>query len=318
MLCLLLCGSAVAEPPAISKGLPLITPMRGTGKVAPLSVPTRFTFVVFGDNRPGEGEEQPETIKEIFAAMRELDPRPAFAISLGDIIEGKDPEDTTEVIEHQFADFLKLAKRAETPIFNAPGNHEMDDDNDVPSRRMHRIYRECVGESYGAFNIGNSRFICLNTENVPPRGTPAPKPPLEFSYVSDEQYRELAADLEASKDKTQIFIAMHYPLKPKDARNGLNPKDRDRLAKLLAKYGNIAYVLAAHEHLYYNPQDPENVSAAPGFKKGDATVHLISGGAGAPLYITSKWSFHHYLVFAVDGEKVSVEIKRLTSKGAKS
>ncbi len=292
--------------------------MRGTGQVGVPADPDKFTFVVFGDNRPGKGEPQPDTIKEIFAAIGEIQPRPVLAISLGDIVEGKDPQYSTAVIQGQFDDFLRLAKAAKTPIFNAPGNHEMDDDNDIPSERMHRLYEESVAPSYGAFNYGNSRFICLNTENVPPQGTPPPEPPLEFSYMSDVQLAQLKADLEANQDKTHIFIAMHYPLKPQREQDSLNPKDRKRLADLLANYKNVSYVLAAHEHLYFNPQDQADVENAPGFTTGDPPVYLVSGGAGAPMYGDTKWTFHHYLIFQVDGDKVTITIKRLKSTGAKS
>lgn len=310
---LLVAPAAAAEP----AGLPTITPMKQTGELGRPDNPDKFTFVVYGDNRPGQGEPQPETIHEIFAAISQMkDPRPGFALSLGDIIEGKDPQDSNEVIKKQFEDFLNLAAKAGVPMFNAPGNHEMDDDNDVPSERMHKLYQEVVGPSYGAFTYGNSRFICLNTENVPPPGTPAPEPPLEFSFIADEQLAELAADLEANRDKKHIFIAMHYPLHPKDPNDRLNPTDRKKLLELFAKHKNISFVLAAHEHLYYNAQDPENVTEGPTFNKGDETIYLVSGGAGAPLYVESKWHFFHYLVFEVDGDQVSVTIKRLKSSGA--
>lgn len=314
VLSLLTVATVGAEP----QGLPTIKPMRGTGELGRPEDPQKYTFVVFGDNRPGEGEPQPETIHEIVAEISMLRPLPAFAISLGDIIEGKDPEDTDAVIKAQFNDFLAIARRAGVPIYNAPGNHEMDDSNDVPSERMHRLYEQWVAPSYGAFDYGNARFICLNTENVPPAGAPPPEPPLEFSYLSDKQLEELRADLDASRNKSHIFIAMHYPVKPMSAKDALNPTDRMKLETLLSNYKNISYVLAAHEHIYYNPQDAENVTTVPGFTKGDATLFLVSGGAGAPLWGDPNWAFHHYLVFTVDGDQVSVELVKLQGSGAKS
>lgn len=317
---LLFLGASCAEQPADEpRGLPPITPMKGTGELGKPEDPDTFTFVVFGDNRPGPGEPQPETIKEIFAEIAEMNsPRPAFALSLGDIIEGKDPQDPTNVIEKQFADFLALAAKAGLPIFNAPGNHETDDSKDVPSERMEKLYQENVGPLYGAFDFGNSRFICLNTQNIPPAGTKAPEPPLEFSYVSDEQLAELKADLEANKDKAHIFIAMHYPLHPQSAEDRLNPVDRKKMLDLLANYKNVSFVLAAHEHIYYNADDPENYSSGPKFTAGDDTIFLVSGGAGAPLYGDDQWHYHHFLIFHVDGEKIQVEIVKLQGSGAKS
>jgi len=308
-----------------SAGLPAVTSMRGTGTLTPPDNPDEFTFVVFGDNRPAKGEPQPESIKEIFAEINDL--KPAFAISLGDIIEGEPrPDDPAAIdtIRKQLGDFLALAATAGVPIFNAPGNHELDDDQDVPTKRMHELYHECVGPSYGAFTYGNSRFIVLNTEDVPPADAAKPPADAEFSYMSPKQIAELKADLDANRDKKHIFITMHYPIQTKDEGppdsqwdDRLYPASREALVELFKNYKNVAYVLAAHSHLYYNPQSPENVTDVPGWKPGDPTVHLVSGGAGAPLN-KGKWGFHHYLVFNVDGDTVSVKLIRLDSKGATS
>jgi hypothetical protein len=341
VLALVLSGCAAGEPPQAESphtavgnaksasdspsGLPDAESMRGTGKLTPAENPDKFTFVVFGDNRPAKGEPQPKTLHEIFAEIKEI--QPAFAISLGDIIEGKpQPNDPRAIdkMRKQYQDFLDLAAEAEAPIYNAPGNHEMDDDQDIPTKRMHALYREAVGPVYGAFTYGNSRFILLNSEDVPAADTLKPPGDAEFSYMSPKQIAELKADLDAHRDKRHIFIAMHYPIHAKDQGppdsqwdDRLYPESRQALVELFKNYDNIAYVLAAHEHLYYNPRAPDNVSDVPGWKRGDPIVYLVSGGAGAPLN-EGKWGFHHYLVFHVDGDAVSVELVRLQSAGASS
>ena len=315
-------GSKSAQTPS---GLPLLTPMKGTGTLVAPRNADKFTFVVFGDNRPAPSEPQPETIKEIFTEIKEL--KPAFALSLGDVIEGKpspgDP-DAIDKIRKQFKEFLALATIAGAPLFNAPGNHEMDDDKDIPTERMHELYRECVGPTYGAFTYGDSRFIVLNTEDVPAADTPKPPKDEEFSYMSTQQIAELKADLDANRDKKHIFITMHYPIYAKDEGppestwdDRLYPASRKALVKLFKNYDNIAYVLAAHGHMYYNPQSPDDVTNVPGWKPGDPIVYLVSGGAGAPLN-EGKWGFFHYLVFTVDGDAVSVKLVKLDGKGASS
>jgi hypothetical protein len=314
---------STVQPP--SAGLPVASPMLGTGKLVPPKNDDEFIFVVFGDNRPAKGEPQPETIKEIFKEVSEL--KPAFALSLGDVIEGKpkpnDP-DAIDTIRNQFKDFLALAVTAGVPIFNAPGNHEMDDDQDIPTDRMHNLYHECAGSSYGAFTYGNSRFIVLNTEDIPSSDTPKPPKDQEFSYMNPKQIAELKSDLDANRDKKHIFITMHYPIHAKNQGppiskwdDRLYPESRKALVELFKDYDNIAYVLAAHEHLYYNPQSPDDVTDVPGWKTGDPIVFLVSGGAGAPLN-TGMWGFHHYLVFAVEGDSVSVKLVKLQSAGASS
>ncbi len=293
-----------------SVGLPPLTAMKGTGTLIP-SRADRITFAVFGDSQGGD--EARAIISRIFGEIRDYQPsRPAFAFCLGDIVKGKDPQDPAKYIRQKFAEYLQLAGTAGVPVFNAPGNHEMDDRNDIPSERMHKIYKESVGTSYGAFDYGNSRFIALNTEDVPPAGTPSPPDGIEFSYIGDMQFKQLDADLDANKDKTHIFIMMHYPMKPQRPQDSLNPNSLKKLSTILAKYDNISYILASHEHLFYNPQDPDNVTDVEPFKAGDPTRYLISGGAGAGIYVPAeKGGFHHYLLFDVDGNNVSVKIHRI-------
>jgi hypothetical protein len=311
--------------PRRSPGLPTVTAMKGTEALSPPDDPGKFTFVVFGDHRPAKGEPQPETIKEIFTEINEL--HPAFAISLGDIIEGKPKSDDPHAmrrVRQQFKDVLALAVTAGVPIFNAPGNHQMDDEEDIPTERMHELYRECVGPTYGAFDHGNSRFVILNTEDVPAAGTTRPPKDEEFSFISPEQLAQLEADLEANRGKAHVFIAMHYPIHgryegpPESAWDDrLHPQSRKALVEMFEGFDNIAYVMAAHEHLYFNPQSPEDVTNVPGWNVGDPTVYLVSGGAGAPLN-DGKWGFHHYLVFSVDGDEVTVRLVKLEGKGSSS
>jgi hypothetical protein len=306
-----------------AKGLPAAAPMRGTGELPPNDAGDTFTFVVFGDNRPAKGDPQPDTIKEIFNEINDL--KPSFALSLGDVIEGKpQPGDADAItkIRQQMDGFLKLAATANAPIYNAPGNHEMDDDQDIPTQRMHDLYHEIAGPSYGAFNFGASRFILLNTEDVPAADTPPPAKDAEFSYMSPRQIAELKADLDANRDKKHIFICMHYPIHAKDEGppnstfdDRLYPESREALLELFKDYDNIAYVMAAHGHLYYNPQSPDNITDVPGWQPGAPINYLVSGGAGAPLN-AGKWGFHHYLIFSVDGENVTVELVKLQSTGS--
>ncbi len=303
-------SQALQTVPSNQEGLPPLTAMTGTGTLIPPKT-DNFSFAVFGDSQGGD--EARAIISKIFGEIRNHQPaRPAFAFCLGDIVKGKDPQDPSKQIRQKFAEYLQLAGTAGVPVFNAPGNHEMDDRNDIPSVKMHKIYENTVGPAYGAFDYDNSRFIALNTEDVPPAGTQPPPGGIEFSYIGDTQLKQLDADLNANRDKTHIFIMMHYPMKPQRPQDSLNPASLKKLSSILAKYDNISYILASHEHLYYNPQDPDNVTNVPPFKTGDPTRYLVSGGAGAGIYVPEeKGGFHHYLIFEVDGDSVSVKIHRV-------
>ena len=293
--------------------------MKGTGTLQPEDT-NPFSFVAFGDS---QGETNHPTLKAIFKDLETVTPKPSFALSLGDIIRGEPSatDDFTAQIEKHLGDALELNKLAGIPVFNAPGNHEMDDwiaTEEKPSKRMRAAYETVVGPTYGSFDYGNSHFIVLNTEDIPPPGMEGPSPEqlkagMEFSYIGKAQLAWLQGDLDANKDKQHIFIAMHYPIyaqHPK--RDNLFGESRTALIDLFAKYSNISFVLASHEHQYYNSLDPENYDMVAPFKSGDPTQYLISGGAGASMkYFPLPGGFHHYLLFEVDGENVSVTIKRI-------
>jgi Calcineurin-like phosphoesterase len=297
---------------------PRLKPLPGTGSLRKTGDPSRFRFVVFGDAM--ETPQPTTTIRTIFRNIGEMTPRPAFALSLGDIIQGE-PTEPIDIpkISGNLENFLSVARTGRVPVFNAPGNHELDDVDDIPSTRMLQIYEQVIGPAYGFFDYGDSHFIALNSSEVPPPGTKAPPKPArgqmdqEFSYIGSRQIAQLKADLEANRNKAHVFVAMHYPLKALTADDRLYPERTAReLVELFGKYPNVSYVLAAHEHLYYNPQDPSNLIEAPSYAAGQPARYLVSGGGGAPIWVKpEKGGFHHYLIFQVDGPSVSVVLKRL-------
>jgi hypothetical protein len=83
--------------------------------------------------------------------------------------------------------------------------------------------------------------------------------------------------------------------------------------KLFSRYSNISYVLASHEHLYYNPltsdtrPPPNRIDPSKG-----PPFYLVSGGGGAPVEGTREsGGFHHYLKFQIDRNQVQVHLLRL-------
>lgn len=320
---------------ATASTMPPLTPVVGN---APSSTSDTFTFWVFGDNQGG-----PEIFAAIMQEMKNATVKPAFALSLGDLIAGKPVNPDKEAIHAELDTYYQAALAGTVPIFNAPGNHEMDDSNDCPNQTMHDAYKEPSATSggwpgaplYGAFNYGNSRFIALNTQDIPPTSVcpdannctvPAcghcvsgqPEKKRECSYISDAQLQLLDDDLAANTDKEHIFILMHYPVEPKPSENypsGLTPATAKKLTDVLAKYDNIRFVLASHQHLYYNPQDPTNDKSIPTRQAGQGQdpYYLVSGGAGAEIFGTGTGDFHHYLIFEVDSGEVSAKIHKVQS-----
>jgi hypothetical protein len=128
----------------------------------------------------------------------------------------------------------------------------------------------------------------------------------------------LKQDLENNKGKDQIFVFMHHPMKPSKSDSGLDPAIAANLEGIFSSYSNVAYVLAAHEHLYYNANSATKTPPSWTTGNSQAPIYLVTGGAGAPLdkcgpTTTSTYcgKFHHYLVFTVTGTLVTVQVIEL-------
>ena len=322
-------SAAAHKPPKVSA-----VPLPGTGKLRDADT-AYFTFFVAGDNRPPKADSaQPTTPKLIFDAAKKQ--KPAFVVWTGDMIYGLDSAEPKK-IKKQYKEFLDIAAKGETPVFAAPGNHEMDVKlkstapkksagdtliKETGSAAMEALYRDNLGLAkgapiYQAFTYGNSRFILVNTEEVSPQGVARSrgetvaggKLNLDPGYVSPAQLKWVKQQLDSSTSAKHVFIFMHHPIKPRKATMGLDSASAAALMTLFTKYKNISYVFASHEHLYYNPQS-KNDAQPP--NRDDPSMYqpyyLVSGGAGAPL---DKDGFHNYLVVNVKDSFISVKMVKL-------
>jgi hypothetical protein len=296
--------------------MPDLKPLKGTPNPSAPKDPDHFVFIVAGDNRPSaEKDPQGDVVRKIFDDVKRKGS--PFVLWTGDTIYGKDPDEPKKIAA-EYKEFLGMAAAGGAAVYNAPGNHELDDHNNCPSGTMLKRYLADAGqdEPYGAFNYGNSRFIAMSSDerSAPkecncrsqPSGT---KPP---GFISENQITLLKRDLEANKDKAHIFLFLHRPIEGYKNEDQLCPKNVAELQALFKKYANVSYVLAGHQHMYFNPQGPEEFGPPP--ERTDPSqppYYLVSGGAGAPL---KKKGFYHYLIFTVDGNKVSVQVVPVKEK----
>jgi hypothetical protein len=322
---LFLSGALHAETAA---GFPPLPPVPNTGQLQNQPSSTKFCFIAAGDNRPAEENlPQPQVLTQIFNDAQRF--KPIFFLWSGDIIYGH--EDHRKKLEKQYKEFFGIAALAKVPVFNSPGNHEMDtmtktatEKIETPDKKLQDYYLEFMkfpgkAPPYGAFDYGNSRFIAVDTEEV---GGPSPSPTstpasgkklkLDPGFVSDVQLGLLKHDLEANKAKAHIFVFMHHPIMPAKSSSGLYPPNAAALQALFKNYPNVSYVIAAHEHLYFNTTGAGLTDPAP-----SGPSYVISGGAGAPLdkcpdsATANCVSANHYLVFRVDGDAVTLELDQV-------
>lgn len=293
--------------------MPALSPLPGTGSLSQPSDPNQFTFVLAGDNRPAHSTDPQSAVPgNIFCAVQKMNPPVAFVLWTGDTISGKDPQHAKRM-HNQYAEFLGIAARAGVSVFNAPGNHEMDDSNETPSKTMKDLYKKYMAGTYGAFNYGNTRFIALDSENEPSNaiksvttaeGETKVQAP---GAITKTQLKLLKQDLDANKNMAHVIIFMHHPVKPYEKKDGLDKASKKALEDLFAGYKNVSYVISGHEHMYFNPQGPNDQFTPPPARTDPSQppTYLVSGGAGAPLKSNTPGSFFHYLVFTVNGNQIT-------------
>ncbi|HET6844373.1 MAG TPA: metallophosphoesterase [Candidatus Angelobacter sp.] len=315
-LCLFVVVIILGTGSVVRGQMPMLSPLPKTGQLAKPADPAKFSFILAGDNRPAHKScAQPPTPGKIFAAVQQM--KPDFVIWSGDTIFGKQP-DKPKRIHEQYKEFLEIARTGGVPVFNAPGNHELDDENNIPSDVMKKLYIEDMGATYGAFSYGNSRFIALNGEHEPAEGAPSAEVAGKHEApgaITAKELAELKADLDANKDKAHIFLFLHHPVMPYGPEAGLDPASVKALQDLFAGYKNISYVVSGHEHMYYNPQGSRDQITPPPSRKDPSQppYYLVSGGAGAPLKKNTPGSFFHYLVFKVDGDEITPTLVKVDS-----
>jgi len=235
-----------------------------------------LTFAVLGDNRPHKAlDPQPEVFRRI---VKEVNQVPVeFSVELGDKVLGSR---VPSIRDRQYRDFLAVARGLEAPLHYTVGNHDLSGD-----------YARIFGARYYSFDADDSHFIVLDAYQ-----------PGQTLRIAGKQYAWLERDLAAHKDARHTFVFTHAPLWPKLRHVGSSldryPKDRDRLAALLRRYG-VKLVFVGHNHFYRRDE------------VGGIT-QFTSGGAGAELYLpAAQGGFHHFLVVQVAGPRVMVTLHRL-------
>ena len=278
---------------------------------------SKFTFFVAGDNRPDQGDGPAGGFTAVVTEMQMASPQPVFVLWGGDTIKGKSVTDASK----QYPIARKVFAKLNVPVFNAPGNHELNkkgsgDCNDAPdlSGNLLQNYMVFMGLPYGVFTYGNSAFIAVNTDDS--LGNIKPPSGCYNGFVSKSQREQLEAtlaQLRGDPSIQHIFLFMHRPVRD-DNHHQMKPDKKDKGTKYATrvdefldtinklKNPKVAYVFASHDHRYFE--------ATPG--GSGTTGFIISGGAGAPLSgcpgKPRSGAYYHYVRVDIDGANVKATV----------
>ncbi len=301
---------------ALLPGLPLHAatdrPLRSAvAELPPNDGAADVTFVVGGDNRPtARGAPQPRVARQIFDEIGLL--RPDFVLWSGDTIYGYC--DSAAELDAEYDAFLAIARRGATPLFNAPGNHELHPDetecppipttsttSTPPTTAGTVCNAACLqvgftrrfGPLYGSFDYAGVHFIALDTEL-----------PGQEDDIAGDQLAWLRRDLEQNKEARAIFVFGHTQLytspliDPAEGRDHQSVASRALLHDLFRRYP-VRAVFAGHEHLFWH-EPPE---------QHDFLDYFVAAGGGAPSYSPpDRGGFTHYLLVRVKGDAVSYDL----------
>jgi hypothetical protein len=186
---------------------------------------------------------------------------------------------------------------ATTPFMTTPGNHERESRNYYNSFEMPRNAPPQLAEKCFSFDVGQTHWISLNT-----------------SIELGPQTAWLTEDLKKNT-KPWVFVFLHRPAYAAHATRGDGNVDvRQAWGALFERYG-VEVVWAGHDH-YYHRSKP--VLAGAVVPPGQGPIHVVTGGAGAPLYAMKLnqytavgESIDHYCIMKVQGNQCNVVVYRL-------
>jgi len=237
-----------------------------------LDDPNRFSIAIMTDNtgghRPGVWMQAVERLNLL---------RPAFVMSIGDLIEGY-AEDRT-VIEEQWNEFMGFVDAMEMRFFFVAGNH------DLKNPLMHTIWREHFGVEWYSFDYKGVHFVCLCTEDP-------------VTNIAEEQLAWVKEDLEKHQDARWTLVFLHKPLwlvAEKAMTTGTpDPTNWKRIETMLGTRKHTVFSGHVHHYVQYD-------------RNGMKYYHLATTGGSSPLRGVPYGEFDHvtWLTMEPDGPHVS-------------
>lgn len=229
-----------------------------------------FRFAIIGDRTGGAQTGVFEQVWRETAAEH-----PAFAIGVGDLIEGM--KDETAAAEWaQFERLMAAYKRF--PFYVAPGNH------DVWSARSEELFRQYTGRPlHFSFDYGSAHFTVLDNSRSDEM------PAGELAYLEE--------DLKAHRTQPLKFIISHRPSWIFAVALG----NRDFALHQIARRYGVQYVIAGHIHQMLRLEL-------------DGITYISMPSAGGHLRASAEyakgWFFGHALV-TVRGSAADFRIEEL-------
>lgn len=243
----------------------------------------RFRFAVIGDSGSGTAHQ--------FAVARQMTAwKPDFVLHTGDVIYERG--EAEHFGPRFFTPYKDLVARA--VVYPSIGNHDYGNAGAAHYLSHFEVPRAASAdtERWYTFDYGHAQFFALDTNR--PFG------------VGSEQYRWLAAQLQASRAPWKFAFFHHPPYSGGD--HGSSHYVRRAFGPLFERH-DVQVVFAGHDHHYERVKPREDF-----VKDGRPTTYIVSGGGGAWLRAARPQPFtavvrsaYHFVGVTLSGDRLSAE-----------
>ena len=252
-----------------------------------------FSFAFMADMHIGEGSDKnsaffQETIDDIKSVNRNIGLD--FVASGGDMCYR---------VMDTYNDNINQIKSDGIPVFNTPGNHDLNEKSDYAGPRKGR-FNDYFGPTYYSFDHGDVHFIMLDTTEW----VPGIAPSSVIGGVDNARREWLSNDLSCVGEHKPVIIMCHIPMRTTTwERHGPRMKacweamNNEEIFDILEKY-NVRFIFQGHmhenEHIFEHNTDINSVGAVSGtwWRRNGADPHCPDG------------SPEGYLLVSVDGEEI--------------
>lgn len=201
----------------------------------PEDEPERFDVLLIADPQPGNQQEL-SFLSDLLTLVSQKN-SPRFVMTLGDLI-GDQPQ--------LYATYDRLMAQLDLPIWNLPGNHDLDFSKSSP-KEARALWRELYGPGTRAFEYGPALFITL--DNIGHGSSEGG----HYGYIGDvgaDNLRFVESVLRDVPKEQLIILAMHIPLVSSAPKADLSCHTHDHQALLSLLEGRACLSLSGHMHTY--------------------------------------------------------------------
>jgi hypothetical protein len=269
----------------------------------PVKTDSQVRVLVFGDTQPYTNEELDYLRDDIVAEL--VGTEAAFGIILGDVVGN----DLT-----LYDRYIRLMSQIGVPIYNVPGNHDMNYDSPDDHYAL-ETFKRYFGPSYYSFDYGQTHFVVL--DDVEYLGRDDEGHTRYRGRVGEKQLNWLANDLQLVPDDRLVVLTMHIPLdQGPEASAGIRMTDADALYDILEKRSHVL-ALAGHMHTIEHRYLAKN----EGWESAKPLHQIVCGAAcgswwsgpkdehGIPLSYQTDGAPNGYYLFDFNGREYEARYK---------